>query len=259
MKGLLPKRAGLLAFFVCGAFLLPRADSATLSVSVSTSVQEVFIDHLGEIDQCSDSQIFDGSSLAPSVTCSSILHTSHSSGAGFIGELTDVHGQAEYWVGAVGSDPGCCGDPYPYEDPEAELHFSFTAGGFLYIAAASPAVDIAFAALDGFNAPMYGLTVNGIASDAYTFQGIPTHTPIPYLLETSDFLFNIYAPDSIFSDHEISYDLRSVTIRDHASGEILPGAEITFSAVPIPEPGAAVLCGIGIAMIAASKRVGRKR
>ncbi len=260
MKGLLPKHAGLLAFFVCGASLLPRADSATLSISVSSSVQTIgeYGPYEGEIDQCSISRWFDGPSLSPSVACYSMLGHS-SSAAEFVGELTDVYGQAEYWVGAYGSDPGCCGHPYPYEDPLAELAFDFIAGGSLYITAPSPAVDITFAALNGSLLPGYWLSVNGIWSDSNTFQGIPTHTPIPYFLEVFDFMWNVRAPDSFWWDPQFSYDLRSVSIRDHASGEILAGAEITFGAAPVPEPGAAVLCAMGITLIAASKCVGNKR
>ena len=123
------------------------------------------------------------------------------------------------------------------------------ASGFLYIAAPSPAVDIRFNAIDCGNC---FLSVSGVFGDG--FDNLPTHTPFPYDLDIPVWATDVYAPDSGFFDGTYSYDLRSVTVKDHATGVILPDARILFSATPIPEPGAAELFCIGLALIALGYR-----
>lgn len=248
MKSLLAKYAALLAASVCGVLLAPRADSATLSGSVQSSVFELPSSGiLGPGDSCSDSQSVAGPSVSILLSCYSAYGFA-SAGAWVNGEGTDVYGQFQFGLGNTDDV-----DNDPHHDMNASVSIDLAANGFFSIDAPSPTVDIAFDAVD----PLFLLTVNGASVNPSTVESLPTFTPIPYSLDLGFNARNTLAPESTYLGVIVSYDLRDITVWDHASGMPLPNAQISFSATAVPEPGSAVSCCLGIALIALSYRRNR--
>ena len=250
MKRIVPKYAALLAASVCSGLLVPRADSATLSGSVQSSVYE-WVDYLlGPGVSCSDSTTDPGPSVSAYLDCYSSYGATAE--AWLNGTGNDVYGEFDY--GAANSDDVYS---YPHHDMYAEVYIHFMASGFFYITAPSSTVDLAFQTVE---CPSdCSMTVNGVpAPDPTAVLNVPSYTQVPYSLEFSDLLWNQLAPESTWAASWASFDLRAVTVKDHVSGATLDNAQISFSATAVPETGSAVLCCLGLALIALSHRKSRR-
>ena len=228
MRRLLAESTTLFAAILCGSLLIPSAGSATLSGSVQT---EVRLPPDFTPDTCSNSQSVSGPSVSLGLECVNGV-----AAALMGGQATDVSGQVSFLL-------------FAEPDQFAEVSVEAIASGFFFIAVPSSAVDIRFNAIDCSFCSL-DMTANGVVGDPTGFENLPAYAPIPYALDMSASASNFL----VTIDDSLSYDLRSVTVRDHASGETLENARILFSATPVPEPGAAGLCCIGLALIALGYR-----
>jgi hypothetical protein len=150
-------------------------------------------------------------------------------------------------------------------DPNVALSLSITYGGFdqVTIEAASLTSDVGFGAVvpavpvsaSSFNAVVGGLTVNGTWAASHSSSGIPPVSGVPLA-------YSVPAMSAVVSSTPL-INIQSVTLNaldGAAFGEVQDlVVRADFIVFAIPEPGTALLLGLGLAGLAFAERGARKK